>query len=323
MEIEKKKLVSIIVPVYNSEQYIERCIKSVLKQTYRYFELILLNDGSTDDSADIIESYAKLDTRIRYINKINEGVSITRNLGIEISEGEYIMFIDNDDYIGEDYLEKYVDAIEVNRSDLVIGGYQRVNHNEVLFQDYPRDTNWGKYVILSPWAKIYRAQLIKSNCIKFLDYSIGEDIYFNFQVFKYANKISHIKSLDYYWYYNGNSISNTSQRGFNDKIDIIYFLNKLMSVAPTDEKEYLDYFFKRYYVWYLLFNGRNSNYKKFLNEYGKIQKWIRKHQVDKRINPLSKELNGEGYKNRLIVLIFGFLEQTKLLKIFAFFYCKG
>ena len=105
-------------------------------------------------------------------------MSTSRNLGIEIATGKYLMFIDNDDFVEPSYVETYVSEIEKYSADLIIGGYQRVNSEKILFKDYPRDANWGKYVILSPWAKIYRTELIKNNDIKFLDYPIGEDIYF-------------------------------------------------------------------------------------------------------------------------------------------------
>ncbi|RBR31351.1 glycosyltransferase family 2 protein [Enterococcus cecorum] len=315
-------LVSVIVPVYNSEKYVERCILSILNQTYSSIELILINDGSTDSSLNILDEYSRKDNRIILVNKENEGVSASRNLGIEIATGKYLMFIDNDDFVEPSYVETYVSEIEKYSADLIIGGYQRVNSEKILFKDYPRDANWGKYVILSPWAKIYRTELIKNNDIKFLDYPIGEDIYFNFQVFKYTNQIYAINNLGYHWFFNGQSISNTSQRGFNNSIDILYFLNKLISVSPNDQKYYIHYFINRYYVWYLLFNGRNSNYRVFISEHKKIKEWLANKDIHLVFNPLSRKFEGEGYKNRIIVFTFKLIEKLNLVRLFAKIYCK-
>ena len=119
-------LVSIIVPVYNSEKYVERCILSILNQTYSIIELILINDGSTDSSLNILDEYSRKDNRIILVNKENEGVSASRNLGIEIATGKYLMFIDNDDFVEPSYVETYVSEIEKYSADLIIGGYQRI-----------------------------------------------------------------------------------------------------------------------------------------------------------------------------------------------------
>ena len=100
--------VSIIIPVYNSEKYISKCLDSVLNQTYKNIEILVINDGSKDNSIDILREYEKKDDRIVVIDKENEGVAKTRNQGIKKATGDYIMFIDNDDFIDEDYVETYL-----------------------------------------------------------------------------------------------------------------------------------------------------------------------------------------------------------------------
>ena len=152
--------VSIIVPIYNSEKYIERCIKSILNQTYKNFELILINDGSTDKSIDILNKYKKIDKRISIIDKKNEGVAKTRNLGIQKAKGKYVMFIDNDDFINKNYVETYYKIIKEKKLDIVIGGYERVNSKgkvikRVEFKNRPFNKEMI-YKICSPWAKIYK-----------------------------------------------------------------------------------------------------------------------------------------------------------------------
>ena len=117
--------VSIIVPVYNGAKKLPRCLDSILGQTYENIEVILINDGSQDDSEKICREFAKKDSRIRVISKENEGVSATRNRGIEEAAGTYIQFTDCDDYLEKDYIENMVHAMELQDADLVIAGYTR------------------------------------------------------------------------------------------------------------------------------------------------------------------------------------------------------
>lgn len=115
-------MVSIIVPIYNVEQYISKCIESILAQTYRDFELILVDDGSTDMCGKICDEYAKQDSRVHVIHQENKGVSAARNAGISLAKGEYIMFVDSDDFITENMLEKMHDCIAESGSDIAICG---------------------------------------------------------------------------------------------------------------------------------------------------------------------------------------------------------
>ena len=137
-------MVSIIVPVYNTGKYIKQCVESVLKQSYTNWELILLNDGSTDDSAQICEGYAKCDSRIRVIHKKNTGVSDTRNRGVEIAGGNHIIFLDSDDYwCDRTFLEKMVKLSERYDLDIVRGEYKAVNDNdEDLFYSAKRKVRY-------------------------------------------------------------------------------------------------------------------------------------------------------------------------------------
>ncbi len=127
----KSPTISVIVPVYNAESTLQRCVDSILAQTFEDFELILINDGSKDQSGDICDEYAAKDSRVKVIHKPNGGVSSARNAGLRIAHGEYIAFIDSDDYIDNDYLLgfKHYDA------DLIISGAKLISINN----------NWGGY----------------------------------------------------------------------------------------------------------------------------------------------------------------------------------
>ena len=119
--------VSVIIPVYNAQEGIKQCLDSLLNQSFTDFEIILLNDGSTDNSLEVIKKYAADNDFIRVIDKENEGVAKTRNKGIQLANGKYIVFIDNDDFVDSDYLERFYNAIDQEQLDIVLGGYKRVN----------------------------------------------------------------------------------------------------------------------------------------------------------------------------------------------------
>ena len=119
--------VSVIIPVYNAQEGIKQCMDSLLNQSFTDFEIILLNDGSTDNSLEVIKKYAADNDFIRVIDKENEGVAKTRNKGIQLANGKYIVFIDNDDFVDSDYLERFYNAIDQEQLDIVLGGYKRVN----------------------------------------------------------------------------------------------------------------------------------------------------------------------------------------------------
>ena len=119
-------VVSVIVPVYNAQKSLARCIDSILNQTFKDFELILLDDGSTDTSGEICDRYAEIDERVRVIHKENSGVSDTRNRGLDIAEGKYLQFLDSDDWITPEATGLFVRTVEENQCDMVIADFYRV-----------------------------------------------------------------------------------------------------------------------------------------------------------------------------------------------------
>ena len=130
-----EKKISIIIPVYNAEKFLKRCLESVINQTYKNFEVICVDDGSKDNSSKIIEKIAKKDNRIILIKQKNQGVSIARNNAIEKSTGEYIMFLDSDDYMDKNMCEIMIKAINEYRVDVVRCNYKRVYENGVKFNN--------------------------------------------------------------------------------------------------------------------------------------------------------------------------------------------
>ena len=265
-----KPAISVIIPVYNAQDGIKRCLDSLLNQSFKNFEIILLNDGSKDNSLNILKEYELKYSFVRVIDKQNEGVAVTRNKGILLAEGEYIMFMDNDDFVASDYIETFYQAIHEKNLDLVIGGYKRVNQdNQIIFSQDIQQSEWSKYIIMAPWAKVYRTEFLKTNNLEFFDYGIGEDIIFNLAAYKATDKIGLLDYKGYNWYYNSQSISNTSQRGFSPKIDILVLFSKILELGKPSEL--VVYYLKRYYVWYLLFSGRSSSDQEFIHQYIRIK----------------------------------------------------
>ena len=317
-----KPAISVIIPVYNAQDGIKRCVDSLLNQSFKNFEIILLNDGSKDNSLNILKEYELKYSFVRVIDKQNEGVAVTRNKGILLAEGEYTMFMDNDDFVDSDYIETLYQAIHEKKLDLVIGGYKRVNQdNQIIFSQDIQQSEWSKYIIMAPWAKVYRTEFLKTNNLEFFDYGIGEDIIFNLAAYKTTDKIGLLDYKGYNWYYNNQSISNTSQRGFSPEIDILVLFSKILELGKPSEL--VVYYLKRYYVWYLLFSGRSSSDQEFIHQYIRIKEWLKENKLISTISPLSKKVQGERFQTKISLIVFLSLEKLKLVPLFAKIYCKG
>ena len=317
-----KPAISVIIPVYNAQDGIKRCVDSLLNQSFKNFEIILLNDGSKDNSLNILKEYELKYSFVRVIDKQNEGVAVTRNKGILLAEGEYTMFMDNDDFVDSDYIETFYQAIHEKNLDLVIGGYKRVNQdNQIIFSQDIQQSEWSKYIIMAPWAKVYRTEFLKTNNLEFFDYGIGEDITFNLAAYKTTDKIGLLDYKGYNWYYNNKSISNTSQRGFSPKIDILVLFSRILELGKPSEL--VVYYLKRYYVWYLLFSGRFSTDQEFIHQYIRIKEWLKENKLISTISPLSKKVLGERFQTKISLIVFLSIEKLRLVPLFAKIYCKG
>lgn len=226
---KENDLITIVIPVFNTEKFLKKCIDSILCQTYKNTEIILINDASIDRSGKICEEYAKKYENIKYINnKENQGVSKTRNIGIQRANGKYICFIDSDDYISENYIENLHKNSEQNT--LVIceilkfcNGYikNKKNQNDII-RIYNKNEFLKLYkngLINSPCARLYEKNIIVYNNIRFDEsLSLGEDLLFNFD---YLSQISKIKLLsDTFYYYRQEDKNSLSNKYFKDMLNI-------------------------------------------------------------------------------------------------------
>ncbi|MFA6383720.1 MAG: glycosyltransferase, partial [Parcubacteria group bacterium] len=272
-------MISITIPVYNAEYTLSKCIESILQNTYGDYEIILINDGSSDNSWKIMEEYeAKYPNEIRIFNQENQGVAKTRNAGLSYAKSKYVMFIDCDDWIDSDYLQKFIEEIESKNLDMVIGGYRRTAGEKMLYEMRLQNTEWSKYMTMAPWAKIYRKDFLTQNKIEFLDNNIGEDVFFNLRAINLTNKVSIIDYCGYNWSYNQKSVSNTKQKTMQSSLNVTRLLDacydKLKEIGAIDKPE-VEFYFTRYIVWYLLFAGRKSSYEEILAEFTKTFEWLK------------------------------------------------
>lgn len=205
----KQPVISVIVPVYNTEKYLDQCIHSILCQTFADFELLLINDGSSDNSGDICEKYASKDSRIRVFHKKNGGVGSARNEGVDRAVGEWIVFVDSDDYIRPPYLENLL--LQTNETiDLVISFpevilknkiYRLDHYQEGLVSENDTDKLFSIYDLqehTSPWGKLYRTSIVKNNNIRFCEnMCFGEDAVFLYNFILYARNVFILNKADY------------------------------------------------------------------------------------------------------------------------------
>ena len=200
--------VSVIVPVYNVEDYLSRCLDSLIEQTYKDYEIICVNDCSPDNSAKILSNYqCKYPDLIKVIdNEINLGLGRSREKALSLAKGDYILFVDSDDYVKPDYISIYTKALEEGDYDIVIGGYIRdVSGKKTVH--LLSDSVWSSVTYAIACAKLFKKSFIINNGLKFTGVSCGEDIYFSLSAFCCGAQTKVINYAGYYYYYNCNSIT--------------------------------------------------------------------------------------------------------------------
>lgn len=204
--------ITVVIPVYNAEKYLEKCITSVLKQTYKNLEIIIIDDGSNDNSSLIIKKMAKLDSRIIFIQQENLGPGIARNKGIEHATGKYVVFLDSDDFLESNYLELI--SIKAQNKDLIFIDVLQVTKDlkEIKKEKMSIYKNWPKEKIIRaqmtgkiPWGgvrKVVRLDLLKKNNIRYTSHKIGEEALYSFRVLHAATSIEFICEKPVYYYVN-------------------------------------------------------------------------------------------------------------------------
>ena len=219
--------ITVIVPVYNVENYLNKCLDSIIKQTYKNLEIIVVNDGSTDNSGTICQEYAQKDERIVYIEKENGGLSDARNAGLERMTGSYVTFVDSDDWIELDYVETLYTKIIEYQADIAVGNYYSFNESEgmfyfhilgdsyyekvydnvSIFENLYESQEMKSFALISAWGKLYKAGLFEQ--LRFDIGKLGEDGYLNQKIYLLAEKIVYIHKGIYSYRIRNNSLSRT------------------------------------------------------------------------------------------------------------------
>lgn len=313
-----KPKVSIIIPVFNAEKYLERCLKSVLDQKFTDFEVIIVNDGSQDSSISILSVYLQRDNRIKLINNAkNKGVSVARNMGLEHAEGEFVLFVDADDYLDIDYIDSYFSIGSTNfHNSLVIQGcswyykgkarkyickrgvYCKENFSEAL-------SEYEMFRHGSPYGKLYSTQIIKSYNIQFNSKVTNyEDLLFFLDYIVYVDKLVFIDNTGYHY--------NVFDGGLHSKDSGI-----------DGEKLLLELYIKKTKPYWTFSKSKVSSYTKILliRVLYTMKKYLNETELPHAIKLLINEysfifkLSNEGIRKKNVIFLF--FIKNKLFK-FAF-----
>lgn len=329
------ELVSVIVPVYNSEHFLERCLDSILNQTYKNIEVLLINDGSTDSSGEICETFKNKDRRVRVIHQKNAGVSSSRNIGIDMSEGKYIQFVDSDDYIEPKMIEILTREIE-KKVELAICGYKIENIDDNGNSTFTESKNYNEYRINKDiflksfglyfqdyyinyiWNKLYIASLIKNYNLYFdtqIDW--GEDLIFNLEYLDICSKITITGNKLYnYVKYNEDSITSKFNKNLYCNQQSMYtkvrkFLKDNDSYSKINKDVVENRFTNMVIASINNLYHKNSTYNR--TEIKKeISNIIRSNMVQKNI----KYFNGDGIQKKLI----GYMIKAKQDNLISYYF---
>ncbi len=231
--------VSIIIPVYNVEKYLNQCLNSIIEQTLKEIEIICVNDGSTDNSLLILENYKKIDSRIKIITKVNDGLGAARNTGIEAACGEYIGFVDSDDFVDKTMFEKLYYKGIITKADVVISnldlyyddtGKRKIYRDVELYHELEKlggfkAEKYSKIVRnIAVWDRIYRLEFLKQKKLKNPEHVIYEDALFTYQTTILADKIA-VVNEPLYQYRKNTGVAITDKEIKNDKYKFDYLSN--------------------------------------------------------------------------------------------------
>lgn len=290
-----KPLISVIVPIYNVEQYLDKCITSIVNQSYKNLEIILVDDGATDKCPDICDKWQIKDDRIIVIHKENGGLSDARNTGLEIATGKYISFVDSDDFISKYFVEVLYENLINTCSDLIQCSYLKVN-SDYLEKKKKVDANLNTKVFNTKnalkslieevdlnqvvWNKLYKKELLQE--IRFEYSKLNEDDFFSYQVFAKCNKIAYINIPLYYYLVRNDSIMGQHYSikrldGLEARFLRYEFLKKNYKELASLEKKNLLFFIIYCYQMVLKINNKNEKkqaekivenyFKKIINDH--------------------------------------------------------
>ena len=300
--------ISIIIPIYNVEKYLKKCLDSVMHQTYTNLEVILVDDGSTDQCSKICDQYASEDQRIVVIHQANMGLSGARNAGIEKVTGEFVLFLDSDDYIAEDYCERMLRTALADNADIVVGEIISVDDNDVILDD-ANGLHFQKSKVVNnrqamqmlisqkemkgyAWGKLYRKNVIDG--IKYPVGKVYEDRFVLPHYFQRAACVALCKYAYAYYRIRATSIShNVSLEKLQDLLDAEnWMIGFCEENYPDLTEEMRSVYFGRYiYIWILLYDsGNRQDTRKIVNKMREVYKRYAREKGIRMMHRLSYKL---------------------------------
>lgn len=275
-------IISIIVPVYNAEQYLKRCLSSIVSQSFKYFEILLINDGSTDGSFEICQKFAKADSRIRFFNRSNHGISATRQFGIDNAVGKYCIHVDSDDWIDFNYLEALYNEAQETSSDMVCAPFKKEYegrtsivrlYKPATVEGYIRGVCTGRSCGMV-WNKLISLDIVRHNNVQFpIGVSMWEDLAFILKYLLFVRKISFVDNT--YYHYSQYNINSLCKSSFSYDV-ISHTVGAVSNVIEfyRDRKcydKYLNYLYilELFSKQKLLFDSTHRNIKQWFSIYPK------------------------------------------------------
>lgn len=335
-------LISVIVPVYNVEKYLEQCVNSIINQSYKDIEIILVNDGSTDNSGNICNELAQKDNRIIVIHKENGGLGLARNSGLDVAKGEYVTFVDSDDYIETNSIEDMYNMVVEEKIDTCIGGFIRVlddttvvgrkqyeskiyENEKVLTELLPKligsSTKEKDAIRMSVWNAMYSMKIIKDNNLRFPSERqyISEDIIFDLDYYKYAKRVAISDNCNYNYRVNVESLT----KSYNPKrfeLTKALYQKELEKIKELNIFEQADYRLKRQLFIYIKACIKQENIKKSKLTYTQALKNIKNICEDEMVqNAINNyPVKDLGIKQKVFV----YMLKYKLAFILYLFICR-
>ena len=287
------ELISVIVPVYNVEKYIERCVKSLIGQSYKNIEVLLIDDGSTDKSGDICNSLVSLDSRLRVYHKKNGGLSSARNYGIQYATGEILAFIDSDDCVYKDFFKilmekrKLTGANIVSSNMFLFSGESEPNiindtipklkvlHGNEIIQEYFAPKENKPYIYHGLCMKIYDKDLFSG--LQFEEGRLHEDLFITYKLLKKTNTFCYV-DIPIYFYNQGNANSickNFRKKNFIDEYDAFEQMKKEFELSNEVKIDFIHFLIFQYLN--LIYLGKQLDDRSLLNYISNMKKWVRKN----------------------------------------------
>jgi glycosyltransferase involved in cell wall biosynthesis len=292
------KKITVIIPVYNAGKSLAACVDSVLAQTYENLEGLLIDDGSTDGSSDLLDQLAAAHPdRLRVIHLANGGAAAARNRGIFFSDGDYLMFADNDDTMEPDFAERMAAELERREADMVVSGFDRVREDgRVLFTHRLTPDPWSKFRAVAPWGRIMRRDFVVKNELAFGSFQLGEDSYFTLCAYNASPRIVTTDYIGYHWIDHPASVSNTIQKQ-SSAVSALPLLNALQRrICPPENipQELFDYFLIKYVAWHLTFIAGSTAWPAVRKTCEDYYDWLSEHVPDYRKNPQVSPFRPKG-----------------------------